>query len=360
VSAKIVSGGGKVNVNSRRDERNQEVLTHIVRIYINSDAPVSSQSVVERMGDSVSSATIRNIMAELEEAGYITQPHTSAGRMPTDTGYRKYVELVKDRLKTEKKRAEALGREYDERIRTVRDIIEKTSSLISRELHQTSVAMMPPVDSFSLRRLELVKVQAETVLAVLVTMTNDVKNYIIRINRDIEKAELEKISNYINANCEELNLIDVHARIKELACHGDRREILEVANSALEIIDMLLDDDAIDKVFYDGIENFAGMVNHADIDVARRMLQMFTDRSVISRLLRDELPYSGVRVYIGKENRSDILKECSIITSGYGYRGKTIGRIGVIGATRMDYDRVMWTVKYLSEVISVKLEEIGR
>ena len=193
----------------RKKERDFQVLTHIIDIYVNNAVPVSSKSVSRSMGEEYSSATIRNIMSDLEERGYIEQPHTSAGRIPTDSGYRYYVDSVKGRLQVEREEAKRLATEYSGRVKSIKDVIETTSYLISRELHNAGIVMWPHLENFYLKRLELVKVKAETVLAVLVTMTNAVKNYIIRIDEDLAKPELERVANFINENYSQRNISQI-------------------------------------------------------------------------------------------------------------------------------------------------------
>ena len=172
---------------TKREERNARVLGYIVREYVSTAVPVSSKRIAQRMGGSVSSATVRNVMAELEEFGFIEQPHTSAGRIPTHLGYRCYVDIAKDRIRLKRKEAERLAAEYSKRVRTIKDVIEKTSFLISHELHNAGIVMWPSIEDFYLKHMELIKVKAETVLAVLFTMTNDVWNYIINLDRDLKK-----------------------------------------------------------------------------------------------------------------------------------------------------------------------------
>ncbi len=348
-----------INMN-KKEERNFRVLTHIIKIFVSDAVPVSSKSVTRNMGNSISSATVRNIMGELEEAGDIEQPHTSAGRVPTDRGYRKYVDFAKNRLEVEKKKAERLAWEYTGRIKSIKDVIEKTSFLISRELHHAGVVMWPSIGNFYLKHLELVKIRAEAVLAVLVTMTNAVKNYIISIDKDLEKVDLEKIANFINTNYAETTISSIPAELKDIVGgESENKELVSMARSARAIINDIVEQDIENEIYWEGLDYFAEEPEFMDLALTRRMLRIFSNRREISSLMRRELPYRGVRVYIGRENEFDALRECSVITAGYGLHGNTVGRIGVIGPTRMEYDNVLKTVRYLSDLISFKLEEFN-
>ncbi|MGB2601785.1 MAG: heat-inducible transcriptional repressor HrcA [Candidatus Omnitrophota bacterium] len=352
----------KNNINRNKEQRKQFVLAHIVHEYVSTALPVSSMAVARKMGGSLSSATIRNIMAELEEEGYIEQPHTSAGRVPTQRGYRCYVDIVRDRIHSEKKEAERLAAEYDRRINTIKEVIRKTSYLISRELHSAGVAMWPSIEYLYLKHFELVKVKAETVLAVLVTVTNDVKNYIIKLDRELGKTELEKISNYINSNYEMEPISAIYDDLKHVA-EGKRenvdKEAFRAVKTALNVIDTIVEENIEDEIYWEGLNYFMDEPEFQDINITRNMLKVFSDKRGLISMMRGELPYEGLRVYIGKENQSRMLKDCSVVTCGYSLRGRTVGRIGVIGPTRMDYDHALRTVSCLSHLISEKLRMIN-
>ncbi len=341
---------------NNKQERKLIILGHIVKEYIDTAMPVSSKMVANRMDGSVSSATVRNIMAELEDEGYIRQPHTSAGRIPTDIGYRDYVNILKDRVKIEKREAARLAAEFDSRIRTISDIIKTTSNIISHELHNASIVMWPSIQDLYLKQIQLVKVRAQTVLAVLITMTNAVKNYMIKLDDDLEKADLEKLSNYINLNYRSLSFLDISNKLKEESGEG---EDVEMSQKALDIIDNVINENIEDELYCNGLNYFTDEPEFNDLALARRMIEMFADKRYLAGLLRRELPYKGVKVYIGSENDSDVLCDCSVITSGYALNGRTVGRIGVVGPTRIDYEHALTTVGYLSDIISEKLEKIN-
>ena len=352
----------KNNRKDKKEERKTRVLAHIVHTYVSSTVPVSSKMVAGKMGGDISSATIRNIMAELEEQGYIEHPHTSAGRVPTHSGYRHYVDIIKDHIRLEKKEARRLAAEYNKRIRTIKEVIEKTSFLISHELHNAGIVMWPSIADFYLKHMELVKIKAETVLAVLVTMTNAVQNYIIRLDGDLEKTELEKITNYINTNYEHSAFSRISEGLKRTLRNAparERQEAVGTASSALAVIDSIIEKSIENDIYWEGLDYFMDEPEFQDVSVTRKVLQMFSERKELIRFMRGELPYRGLKIYIGRENSSEMLADCSVVTCGYTLHDRTVGRIGVIGPTRMDYDHALRTVDFLSDLISLKLKEIN-
>ena len=349
-------------VNNRKEERKFFVLRHIVHEYVSTASPVSSKIVARRMGGDISSATVRNIMGELEESGYIAQPHTSAGRIPTHAGYRNYVNKAKNRIRLEKKQAQRLAAEYSRRIRSMKEIIERTSSLISQELHNAGIVMWPSIEDSYLKHIKLIKLRAETVLAVLVTMTNAVKNFIIKLDKDVKATELERAANFVNYNCEYLTFSGISAELKRMLRGnngGQRKEMLDTIKTALKVIDAVIEENIENEIYWEGLDYFLERSEFQDLGMTKRILQIFSERKDLVNLMRGELPHRGLRIYIGEEAGSEMLRECSVITCGYELNGKTLGRIGVIGPTRMDYDSALRTVSCLSDLVSAKHEEFN-
>ncbi|MFH1879105.1 MAG: heat-inducible transcriptional repressor HrcA [Candidatus Omnitrophota bacterium] len=347
---------------NRKEERKFQVLGHIIHLYVSTAIPVSSKTVAFRMGGAVSSATIRNIMAELEEQGYIMQPHTSAGRVPTHFGYRRYVDSIQAEIIQRREEAERLREEYRRRISTIKEVIETTSYLISRELHNAGIVMWPNIENFYLKHMELIKLKAETILAVLVSMTNAVKNCIVRLDHEIGKAELEQVANFINTNYERAPFSDISGELRKITNGPGSEhygEAVKIAGTALKIIDSVISENIENEIYWQGLDYFVNEPEFQDLELTRKILHIFSDRSELARLLRTELPYDGIKIYIGRENSCEVLKECTLITCGYRLKGATIGRIGVVGPTRMDYEHALRTVSCLAGVVSSKLDEIN-
>jgi len=298
-------------------------------------------------------------MAELEEKGLIEQPHTSAGRIPTDRGYRKYVDHIKERLRTEKRTVEHLAKQYSECIQTIQELISETSMIINKELRHASLIMLPTIGNLYLKKLELIKIRAQNIMGVLVTVPNVVRNYIITLDRDVDNGELEKVANYINDKCEKREMAGIPSYLESLIADEEAGEMIKTAATALEVMRNIVRQNAENEIFFDGVNFFGQEPEFGHPEIVRRLLRIVADKKEIARLMREELPYRGVKIYIGRENHADELMDFSLITSGYDLGGNTVGRIGVIGPTRMDYDNALTVIDCLSGLISSKLEEMN-
>ncbi|KJJ85584.1 Negative regulator of class I heat shock protein [Candidatus Omnitrophus magneticus] len=344
--------------NYKKEDRHVEILCHIVNSYIENALPVSSKYVMEKMGKNISSATIRNVMSLMEEEGYIEQPHTSAGRIPTDLGYRRYVDYIKENVTIEKKQGERLENEFSARIEDIKDLIKKTSNIMSRELKGIGIVMWPSLADFYLKRIELIQLRREAVLAILVTMADIVREYIIKIEETSFTGDLKSAENFINFNYESKSIAFLFEDLKKLKNENLRGQINIVINGAYEIIESIIRDNSETEMYWEGDGYFAERFDRDNIDTTRRAFQIFFHKDEIAELMRSELPSKRVNVYIGSENKCDILKECGVVTGGYELDGRVVGRIGVIGPKRMDYDNAFKTVNFFSELLSDKIREM--
>jgi heat-inducible transcriptional repressor len=345
----------------KKEKRELAVLGHIIREFVNEPLPVSSRAVARRMKNTLSSATVRNIMARLEDKGYVYQPHTSAGRVPTDKGYRKFVDAAKKQIILQRKEARRLQQEYSRRISTMQEVIETTSRILSRELKGAGVIMWPHVQNFYLKHMELVKLKAGTVMAVLVTMTNAVKNYIVDLDVDLKRSDLQVLSNYINEQYAETELSDIYRKLgsmMEAVLREGRASGIGLAKAALNIIDTIITDNIESEIYWEGIRFFMQETDNEDLETARSIMRIFSQRKDLMDLLSRELPERNIRIYIGRESKFKIMEDCSVITSGYSMKGVTVGRFGLIGPTRLDYSRAIGIISLMSDLISRKLEEI--
>jgi len=188
-------------------------------------------------------------------------------------------------------------------------------------------------------------------------MTNAVKNYMVKLDEDLNEEKLKKIANYINENYERDAFSDIFQELKS-QLEEDSDEVAEISRSALKIIDSITDKDIENEIYWQGLEQFMDEKGNQDISITRKIFKIFTDRKELINLVKNELPNRGLSVYIG-EGSCEMFEGCSMVTSGYMMRGRTVGRIGIVGPTKMDYIRALGTVGCLSELISSKLQEIN-
>jgi heat-inducible transcriptional repressor len=344
----------------KKEARNFLILGYIVNSYVSNGKPVSSGFVSRKMGGSISSATVRNIMGRLEEKGYLEQPHTSAGRIPTNAGYRLYVDMVRDRIELEKYEAKRLSAAYSRRLRTIEEVIETTSRILSRELHHAGIVMWPGIEDYNLKHIELVDLGGRAVLAVLVTMTNAVKKYIAKLQRKTGKKDLQRIANYINGNYTGKSVSGISGALRKTVERSEAGgEERRTAASALSVIDSIIEEDIGNEIYWEGLNYFMDEREKYDRGLARSILQIYSHKRELVDILKEELLDKGILVHIGEDSGLNVLRECSMVTCGYELHGRTAGRIGVIGPTRMDYENALRTISCLSKLVSRKLEEIN-
>ncbi len=333
-------------------ERDRRILAAVVQAYIEQGEPVSSLWLASR-GFGVSSATLRSTLARLEELGYLHQPHTSAGRVPTDRGYRSYV----DQLLSERKflrpapHVEARLRMAD----TAGDLLSHVSQEISRASHQLGFAIAPPAGSTALERLDFVPLDGGKVLVIVVAAGGNVSHKVIEPSGAFGPIELQEAANYLNSEFKGHSLIDVrHAvmeRLREERVLYDAlmARALRLASATLEGMDVE------PAVFIQGTSLLLDEVGSGDPDAAlktlRALLRMIEEKTRLVKLLDDYISGDGVTVVIGTEHHTPDLQRFSLIASAYS-DGHGTGTVGVIGPTRMRYSRAINAVDSLSKAIS--------
>lgn len=325
-------------------DRTRRVLACLVRDYIDTGEPVASAALCRRAGLGVSSATIRNILAQLEDMGYVSQPHTSAGRVPTDLGYRYYVDTLLDTRRTtrEASAVEARLREQAGDTPLLDQVLSSASHVIFQASHHVGFAIAPADQHAIFQRIEFVPVSAARVLVVTVARGNHVSQRVIDTGEPIEPAALTQAANYLNAEFAGLPLADVRqlvlARLEQERTLYDRlRSVaLTLARTTLEGIE------SPSSVYIDGTSSLADDPDHPAVSLStlHTLLRMVEEKQRLVRLLDAYLDGPGVAVVIGGEHQDPALRGCSLIVASYG-DGLRRGAVGVIGPTRMHYSRAI-------------------
>jgi heat-inducible transcriptional repressor len=335
-------------------ERQNKILEIIISSYVTTAIPIGSRLVSKRIG--LSSATIRNIMSDLEELGYITHPHTSAGRIPTDKGYRRYIESLMRLKQINKEEQRRIEDKYKSQRRGIEDLIKKTAEVLANITHHTGIVLFPKFKRSSFKRIDLVSIGKRRVLVILITSTGIVKNFIIDTKEEMGK-DLDVIANLLNSDYNGLPLEDIKSRLVN-QLKEERDSFRYVITETSEIIEAMLQLFYVDELYLGGTASLLSQPEFENAHYARSLLKVFENKDELSRLMEGDLFKEGIKVYIGKENKCKNMQNCSIVSASYTVKDELIGRLGIIGPTRMAYDHLIPLVDYISETVSKTLSNL--
>jgi heat-inducible transcriptional repressor len=337
------------------NHRARKILAAIVHEYLATGDAVGSRTVTRRHGIDLSPATVRNVMSDLEEAGLLKQPHTSAGRVPTDLGLRFFVDsLLKVRSLTEKERAE-LSQRYHLAGDDVEGVFREAAHVLAELSTHTAVLVTPRPELDLLEHVEFVRLREGQLLAVLVAKSGQVQNKIITSPEPLGADELERIHNYLNEILTGLTLDEVRARVQaELAAERTQYQALE--KKALELSQKALPDAGAEVIVFGQarlLENVAAG-DPAQLEKMKALFRRLEEKRLLADLLERTQLAEGIRVFIGAETAIDELSDFTIVATSYGVEGETkpLGTLGVIGPTRMNYSKVITLVDFTAQLVS--------
>lgn len=346
-------------------ERKRRVLQWVVHHFIETSRPIASSTIAEEGGLDLSSATIRNILKELEEEGFLQQPHTSAGRIPTDRGYRMYVDYLHDVQRLASNEKARIEKQYGNRLAELDRLLLQTSKVLSHLSHKTGLVLSPDFDRETLKRLELIPVGYQQVLAIVVTQNGQIRHWPIKLSFDPSAERLNVLNRFLNDHVLGRSISEVRRALAAQIESAERelRELHQLANQLLEELDHA---DAPEKLFLDGavslVDEGAELGDLSDIQSLMRVME---ERKALAALLQDEVrsavadlgpDQKAVQVRIGEENALPELKNLSLVTTVYRVGGRPVGALGVLGGKRMEYSRMMSLVDYVGRVVSRTLE----
>lgn len=336
-------------------ERAQSLLKKLVESYIREGQPVGSRALARNSGLDLSPATIRNVMADLEDLGLIVSPHTSSGRIPTTKGYRVFVDSLLtikpvENLDVERLRQELGGKD------TVEHLIDSVSLFLSSITKMAGVVMIPKPEHASLRHVEFLALADGRVLAILVLNEREVQNRIINLPRRYTESELREIANYLNAHFAGRDIISVRQTlISEM--RDTQANMNALMQATITMADQLFRQEAPADYVMAGETNLMEFQELSDVEKLRRLFEAFNAKREILNLFDQCLTAQGVQIFIGEESGYSALDECSLITSPYEADGKVLGVLGVIGPTRMAYERIIPIVDVTAKMLSAILNE---
>ena len=350
--------------------RGQMILSAIINEHLFTGEPVGSKVISEKYADtfSVSSATIRNAMSELEDFGLVEQPHTSAGRVPTDKGYRFYVDNLLGilRLSNEDLRLinAELGLGESEIFDSPDRLMEKTSQLLSALSKNIGIVVSPSLAHDRLQHIEFVNLSDRRVLVVLVSAPNIVHNRIIRTGDTFKQEELDRTARYLTAEFKGKSLSEIRAEILKLM-HDEKALFDKLLQTAVILCSQSIEDerDEIGDVYVDGTSNILTQRDFGDFERLRKLLRTIEEKSRLVQILnecigRDHSASGNVQVVIGSENSDSSLQNCTLITAPYRIgEGEASGTLSVIGPTRMEYARIISVVGYVAKMLERLMKE---
>ncbi|MBS0193370.1 MAG: heat-inducible transcriptional repressor HrcA [Proteobacteria bacterium] len=334
------------------DARARGLLRSLIAQYIRDGEPVGSRTLARSSGLDVSPATIRNIMSDLEEIGLVAAPHTSAGRVPTAQGYRVFVDSLLQ--------VQPLGDGELAQLRAsvnpgagTQALLTNASQLLSAMSHFVGVVTVPRREQFAFKHIDFVPIDAQRVLVILVFTDNEVQNRIIATRRAYTPSELEQTANYLNAHFAGRPLREIHATlVRELR---DTRSAMErVLGAAMEVAEHAFDPGEED-VLLAGQTRLMGVQDLSDVERLRELFDAFARKREILQLLERCIHAQGVRIFIGEETGLASLDACTVVTAPYAADGKVLGVLGVIGPTRMAYERVIPMVQATADLLGAAL-----
>jgi heat-inducible transcriptional repressor len=336
-------GGDPVELN----ERKMKILHAIITDYLESAEPVGSRTISKNYNLELSPATIRNEMADLEELGFIFQPHTSSGRIPSDRGYRLYVDSLLKNQKAKKDYSATL----DELISSagrIESLLELISKMLARETQYATMVTSPQYKKSKIKNIQLIELEPKKLLAVVVTDGNVIKNYMIDIKDEIKQTVLNRLTFILNEYLYGLTIEDINLPvIQSLQQYaGDNaeivRKVLEVIFKTIQSVDDM-------DIYTSGATNMLKLPEFKDVSKAMELIDTLEEKEDLKVLLNDAMgeDQDKITIKIGDEIKDEKMKECSLITSSYHIGGEKVGAIGIIGPKRMDYQKTINTLKYL-------------
>ena len=328
-------------------ERQVTILNAIIRNYLATGEPVGSRTISKYTDLNLSSATIRNEMSDLEELGYILQPHTSAGRIPSDKGYRFYV----DHLIKEKDREVSEMKEFViEQTEKMDKMLKQAAKLLANNTNYATLVSAPSFNMNKIKFIQLSAVDDEQILAVIVMNSNMVKNHIIEVSQPLDNETLLKLNILLNTSLNGLALNEINlgtiARLKEQAgIHSS------IVSDILDTLATTLSENEDLQIYTSGTTNILKYPELSDSKSAAELLSAFEEKeelqSLINGTLSEESDETGIQVYIGDESRIQTMKDCSVVTATYDLGEGVKGTIGIVGPKRMDYENVLDNLKHL-------------
>ncbi len=338
-------------------ERQKLILRVVVDDYILTAEPVGSRTISKRREITFSPATIRNEMADLEEMGFLIQPHTSAGRIPSHKGYRFYVDHVMTLRKLSAGMIEKIKKMYSERFVEFEQLIQHTAVVLSGLTNYTAIVLGSDLFDAKLKHIQLLPLTERTAVAIIVTNTGHVENRKVSVPEGISLSEMEKLVNLLNDKLYGVPIYQLNERLhseisQELKVH------LEQYREGMIILEQALVRNQEDRIFLEGTTNIFSQPEFRDVEKVRSLFELLERHDRIQEILASNTGQTGVQVKIGDENDDEAISDCSIITASYCIGDRPVGSLSILGPTRMEYSKVISILEYLTGNLSELLTQL--
>ena len=334
-------------------DRAQQMLRSLIDRYVRDGQPVGSRTLARELGLDLSPATIRNVMSDLESLGFISSPHTSAGRVPTVQGYRFFVDTLLNVQPLDSRSIEKIRLELSLE-QTPKHLVESASGLLSAITHMAGVVTLPSHEHALFKRVEFIPMSEDRVLAILVTGEDEVQNRILKTEKEHSASELQQASNYLNEIFAGKDLAEVRATLlREM--QETRSNMNSMMKTAMQMADQVLESKQDEDFVMAGQTNLMEFQELCDIDKLRKLFDAFNQKRDILNLLDQCIHGEGIQIFIGEESGYQMLDECSMVTAPYSVDGQVMGVLGVIGPTRMAYNRVIPIVDATARLLGAAL-----
>ena len=337
-------------------ERAQLLLKALIENYIRDGQPVGSRTLSRDSGMSLSSATIRNVMADLEDLGFIASPHTSAGRIPTDKGYRFFVDTLLKLKPLAQEEIDDIERRLVSDNSRGRSLVQTVSQMLSSVTRMAGLVTLPNPNYISLSQIEFISLSENRALAIMVMSNHEVQNRVVQLDRHHSSEELKRAANYLNEAFGGRSLPEVRAQLLA-QLQETRRHMDQLMQDAIKMAQKVFDTSPAGPVEYviAGETNLMGFQELSNVDRLRRLFEAFNEKHDILKLLDNCLRAQGVQIFIGQESGYKILDDISLVTAPYMLDNQVVGVLGIFGPTRMAYERVIPIVDVTAKLLGSAL-----
>ncbi len=333
------------------EDRSKKILRELISIYSQTGEPVGSRTLSRKTKLGLSPATIRNVLSDLEDSGYITQPHTSAGRVPTDKGYRFFVNHLLRHPQLNSVQKEIIENHIGKTSGNFEELLVLTTEILSRLSHSVALAVAPNMEKMILENMDFVAISPTRILAILVTKGGVVSNKMIEMEEPVAQDELVRIANYIRTEFCGQTLPSIRRKMLQLM-RQEQTQYSQLLKRAMILSQKSLETTSGDQLYVIGASQIVNYPEFSDLSRTREILDALEQKSKIVHILTECIEGEGIHILIGSENRDPELKGLTLISSAYRYENEPIGTLGILGPTRMEYGRIIPLVDHIAKVVS--------